>query len=350
MVIEDHPERRISAEFQQLALEFIRADSEQSAPKALVDRLVGLIADCRADDVTSIQYGFRRHYWPAPRPKRFGMALRQLLRHATAQAGDESDVQNLAWLRIFSGNGYRREEALKQIDSAPPGAAFLAGLFLRLHDHVGEVRLAAEACFERVEPVISDQMVLASLPFYLRRRAQWQSQPSVALPSWLKARKAVRAELVTWLKQGREGFLPRFFRSILATDLVDDHLEEIALEAFHPALRARAAGVLMTGRVDNIWGWETYSISDRLGATRTRFSTNLTRPYEHPVDREALIRQLSRDRSLTVRKVALDGFIQNIDRIVEPAGILALYSGETKGALIERLDYIRRRLGPTCPP
>lgn len=287
---------------------------------------------------------FANHYAPsnwAPEPVASASSLAGYVKRllATRQGPTPPSPRvappGLRWLKILAWSGFVRESTFKAIDEPPPAPIFLAALLHGLNDHVAQVRAAANECFLRIGGRIAPDIVIAAAPYLVRRPREWRHAENSTVITALLSVPEVRAGIRELLTTGQDGWLPRFFRDVLFTDLADGWLEELASKAVHPAIRARSIMILADGRVDGLLAYE--------GRWRNP-SWNRTRPVAVPFNAEALIATGARDRTVIVRKAAAQGLIRHYKTLPDVPALLAAFGDEKNNAIRERLDFIRRKL------
>lgn len=248
-----------------------------------------------------------------------------------------------SWLMLFHPDGYRRETALSGMIEAPTSAFRLAGLLACLNDHVPQVAAAAWAALGRLASSIPAEMVIASLPFYLAQRGDWQRLPDRGGPfEALLRRPDIRDNLFLHLQTRKQGDVARMFRRLLHDDLVDTALPRLASSARHPAVRARALKVLLAGEVDDVPGFRTEWISERLNVSR-KVAVREKRPVRSTEPIAGLIRQGAGDSSILVCKAAADGLVRHWRQLDDVEGLIADFGAEPPRRVAERLDYVRRQ-------
>ena len=309
----------------------------------LAAQLIDILGKVPADNVGMVQRVFRYPYIDYGKPRETSSLMRLVWSRGRSVAETPFEG-SICWLMIFNGNGFIRESALKNINDPPPSPLFLAGLLLRLNDHVAQVRAAAEQCLDRIEDRIASETLCAILPYYFRHRIFWDEFAFDRRIIALAERPEAKACLLRQLRDSQEGRMPAFFRSLLANDLVDDFLPALAIEAFHPAVRAQSAKALFSGEVGGLPGFESIVVSERLGVTRKVFSNNLRRTCIVEFDLDTMLRATARDRSSKVRKEAAQGLIGNLQRLADVEAYLELFAAEENPRVKDRIDYVRRQI------
>lgn len=239
------------------------------------------------------------------------------------------------WFRLMHPDGYIREATLKEIDEPPPAPIFLGALLLCLNDHVPQVRTAASQCFRRLDGFIPATVIADTVPYLVTRQFTWWNVEDRQAIDALLAPAEVRIAIKSLLMTSLAAWLPRFFRDLLASDIADSWLIELATGARHPAIRARSILVLVEGRVD------------RLPAFRSRWRDRLHNP-ERPVDVSfdiaALIAAGARDRTVKVRKAAMEGLVRHHRTLPDVDRLLEAFDNGGNAAVRDRVDFIRRQL------
>jgi hypothetical protein len=291
------------------------ADAEQAGADVapIAETLLGTLSPLSPFQIEALERAYRSarysalNNWPNE-PWTRGRGLVAFLdrifetRPRSRAAPPRTPKPALRWLKILDSSGFVREEMLNAIDGPPPSPILLAALLHSLNDHVPQVRAAANECFPRIGGTIATDVIVAAVPYLVRRPREWRHAQNSSVVQALLSLHDIRAGVRETLLTGKDGWLPRFFRDLLATDLADIWLEEIASKAAHPAIRARSILILTEGKVDGLVAYEG----------RWRDATwNRTRVVEVTVDIPALIATGARDRTVLVRKAAAQGLARH---------------------------------------
>ncbi|WP_068306258.1 hypothetical protein [Pararhodobacter sp. CCB-MM2] len=226
----------------------------------------------------------------------------------------------LARVLINCRNGFYRQKAL-QVLPVPEDAFQLGCLIWRLDEWVAPVRLEAEerllTLMARIPPEAVADLALALLP---RIEAMWRlSDRGLQLWHALLARDdEVRGMLIGRLMAAKGGGVRGVFLRLMRDPMLDEALPMIARRAAHPSLRKAALA------------WQMEGVVAYEGVTPQRFGVSfrtfgpLGRPFSIDPDREALMQDAMRDRSVHVRKTAADMLPRLADHAPEAARRLAL--------------------------
>ena len=251
----------------------------------------------------------------------------------------------LAPLFFGDRDGRIRQKALERTTSIPPGGFFLGLLVWQMNDWVKPVRDAAEACLTRCLPSLSRADLKAAMPLFILRFPAWYRTGSTAfnLPRILQGGRGLDV-LREILMTEQTGPLPRMFKQVLRTDLVDTDLPALATTALHPQIRVHAAHCLLEGEARC---WVGYGSEFDPGLCRSRpasrfdIRTLSLTPLTSP-DRAALIRACATDRLPGLRKLAADRLIAGDCPALLPE-LLPLLLTDRNGAVRNRAEFLARK-------
>lgn len=222
-----------------------------------------------------------------------------------------SAVNGLEVIFIFHRDGRIREAALDKL-SGPLSSAFLfASIAWRLNDWAAPVRKAAFACAARTFSITSPEVVARAAVTLLARQAtwgRWSTEKSVLDEALI--REDVQAALANLVSIGSTGPMASLLRNALRFESMDKHLAQIATEASQPSTRAVAFQTLIAGHAKWPSGREWRWIDKSMGLRRREIVLSRRTLAEAP-DIVHWIRQGLDDRAVAVRKVAMNGLIEN---------------------------------------
>jgi len=267
-----------------------------------------------------------------------------LIKAAFETAMATGRLADLAWLHLFNYDGIFREAALQAIKEPPRSGFWMAALLYRLADWVPEVRRAAERCILRLGDTIRSDIVIDALAFALApenaTRMSLNGQPAGL---HFLARSDVFDHLRSRLLLEPIGGSHRLLRQITATTNRFDHmLDALAHTARHPAVRARALKLLLTGRAEDISGYRQVYVKS--SNTFHHEAVVTSRQLEVAADVPALIAAGARDRAATVRKIAADGLVFHRHSLADIETVISAFDHEENAAVRERVDFVKRQL------
>lgn len=252
----------------------------------------------------------------------------------------------LAQLAIHASYGFTREKAVHALPCAAGDAHDLAALLCRCNDHVPQVRTAALARWRAICEGPQRDALSAVLPIVLDRVPNWQRGGRAAL-TYVERRVDYRLLLETMFLHEATGPLAKRLRFALRGPEMDASLGKLALAAKSPFVRAVATQAVLEGKtrrqVGVTWEWVDKSISlrRRLPKWETR---ELAIP---PAVREHVLRAASNDKSVAVRKLAVDHLT-----VVGPDGFedeLDLLRRDQRYPIKWRMDFFDRKWGLDSP-
>ena len=267
-----------------------------------------------------------------------------LVKAAFETAMATGKMADLAWLNLFNYDGIFREAALQGIKEPPRSGFWMAALLYRLADWVPEVRRAAERCILHLGDTIRPDIVIDALAFALApenaSRMSLNGQPAGL---HFLARSDVFEDLQARLLLEPIGGSHRLLRQITATTNRFDHmLDALAHTARHPAVRARALKLLLTGRAEDISGYRQVYVKSSNMFHHEAVVTS--RQLEVSADVPALIAAGARDSAATVRKIAADGLVLHRNSLADIETVIAAFDHEKNAAVRERVDFVKRQL------
>ncbi|PTT78103.1 MULTISPECIES: hypothetical protein [unclassified Caulobacter] len=253
----------------------------------------------------------------------------------------------LAWLLTFHGNGRVREPALRALDHPPSTASEFIAIALRLNDWASAVRESAHLAAVRLFPLTPADVVAAAAPYLLARRfswARWDVEADV-LDEAL-ARPDVAAQLANTLGALRTGPGGGILRMAARFPSLDPYLPWLAQHALHPAVRASALEMLVTGqaRWTTGYGWAWV---DKVYGIQRRVPVTVARPLNLRLDVEPLIRLALSDRFAAARRVAADALYERRANIDDVMTLAQSILNDPSRPVRERAEFLVRRLSET---
>ncbi|GEM_PF-6464651 len=258
----------------------------------------------------------------------------------------DAALGSVTLLDIFSHNGYRREEALHNINTAVPNSFLFSQLLTMLNDWVPQVRLAACQAIKRVMHITSPAIMTESLCEILYRWTSWQRMEKQehlvieALLSLPKLAEPMRQKII----RSSSGPIPSLLAQIGRTSLLDCSLFEVATTAIQPSVRAKAYRFLFEKRMFWISGREHKWVHRGLSEQHARVDTQ-ERHIEVEFSFETLLEQASKDKSSKVRRVAIEYLIKNDTLMKDKIKHYALIFAQDKAHTVsERGQFLLRKL------
>lgn len=226
-----------------------------------------------------------------------------------------------SWIDLCSGDGFKRERALRALSGAAPNSFFFAMAVRRLNDWVPQVRIAAREQLPSIALASTSEDVSDVLCVVLPHWSSWgrmETETKQALVE-ISSMEAVALSLKSLLLAGTTGPLASILSQAGRSPGLDAHLPEIAKRATQPSVRAKAYKFLLQGKVVWLAGrkWEWTDIRYCKGHFKPVFGE---RPLSVSIPLEMTLRTASRDRSALVRRVAADILIRD-PGIIGPAAV-----------------------------
>ena len=244
--------------------------------------------------------------------------------------------RRIVWLDLCSGSGFVREEAIEDLESGAPNGFFFALLLRRLNDWVPQVR--ARACerilsvARRTEPDFVVDALWCTLP-HLASWGRTEGSGTAALLDLLSIPDVVEA-LRSRLREATAGPAGAVLGQAMRSSALDPFLEELALRAIQPMVRARASETLLEGRATWIVGreWEWTSVQWCEGRFRPILEE---RPLTIEVPFTGALRRASSDRSPKVRRVAGAALLRTLEATDGSAEIAELLAQDSYPSIAE---------------
>jgi hypothetical protein len=229
-----------------------------------------------------------------------------------------------SWLDLCSGDGFKRERAVRTLSGGAPNAFVLAMAARRLNDWVPQVRAAAREQLPRYADDSSVEHVLDALWIVLAHSSSWGRMEAVdrQVIDDLVSSDRVAPALGSRIIAAIGGPVTQILSQAGRTPALDERLEEIANSAIQPSVRATAYRRLLEGRmvwvVGRKWRWTD------LKWCKGRFEpVTEERALSVSGDFLARLKAASGDRSALVRRVAAEFLIKELTAIGHDAVPLA---------------------------
>lgn len=218
------------------------------------------------------------------------------------------------WFDLFSGDGFRRERALRTIRSGAPSAFLLAVLLRRLNDWVPQVREAARISAKEVLEKSDAELVVSVAWVMLPVRNTWGrlGELDIQVLDTITDRDAVASRLADKIERTDSGPAAKILRQASRRASLDRYLPELAQQAVQPAVRALAFRMLF--RRQAVWqvGWQ-WRWTDKSLGERAREPKLSMRSFEHGLPASQLIEAAANDPAASVRRVAGDELVSKKD-------------------------------------
>jgi hypothetical protein len=227
-------------------------------------------------------------------------------RPATTDLDQLKTVPGIEYLFIFHRDGYIREAALHRIGSGLPSPFLFAAIAWRLNDWAAPVRSAAVGCAKRTFPRTEAAIIAQAAMALLSRESawgRWTTERGLLIETF--RRPDVAAALADIIEKTQAGTVASVLQRALQESGIDPFLEDLAEKAAQPAVRAIALQALIDGYAQWPSGFAWQWIDKSMGLRR-RVRILRQRPLTTCVSRRATIITGVADRSVAVKKIALD--------------------------------------------
>ncbi|MGX9255041.1 hypothetical protein [Pantoea ananatis] len=269
--------------------------------------------------------------------KAFNSSANKLAGHA---------IGSLHWLDLCSGDGFRRERALRTIPSGAPNKFLFALALRKLNDWVSQVREVARIVLpeisKRTDPEIIVDVLFTVLPHWHSWGRMGASEKNALLE--IISIKDVALLLKQRLITSSSGPVATIFMQAGRTGALDAYLNDIATLSLQPSLRARAYRCQFESKfvwVDGMeWQWvdKVYGVQRRIPVLNKR-SFETKRPFVE------LLKSAAVDRSPMVRRIAGEMLIKEVACLGEEAFTLAeVLAADKSSSVAERGKFALREL------
>ncbi|WP_265563889.1 hypothetical protein [Sphingomicrobium arenosum] len=277
------------------------------------------------------------HRWK--RANWFGKPYRIATRHKE----QIMEAPGLATPFLLHRDGRLREIALQRLVDGLPSPFVVTLLAYRLNDWVPEVRRAARDAACRVLPRTDATAIAIAAETLLLRFHAWSRWRSERGPlDAALGREDVMAALAQRLERATTGPAARLLSNSLRYPAIDCQLERLASDAKTPALRALALRTMLAGeaRWPVGWAYEWAGVSMREQRRVRRFEA---RPLTIAIDAGPLVHAAASDRSVLLRREALDAVIRYQVDAATGLAIAARLANDPSPSVRERAAFIARR-------
>ena len=252
----------------------------------------------------------------------------------------------LTWVDLCSWDGHKREKTIRTLSNAAPNAFFFALVLRRLNDWVPQVRMAVREHLPNIAKLSNPEHVVDGLCLILSNWNSWgriEEQDKQVLLEIISS-KPIAAALKTKILNGTSGPLPTIFSQMGREASFDSEIQDFALKAVQPSVRAKAFRCLFEGEITWIegykWKW-----------TDVRFCKGRVMPVigkrtltsQFPFIKS--LQQASDDRSSLVRRIAAEILIRELDSLGVEAKLLAnKFSKDSSLSVSERGDFALKKI------
>ncbi|BBF86836.1 hypothetical protein DLM_3244 [Aquitalea magnusonii] len=219
----------------------------------------------------------------------------------------------LTWIDLCSGDGFKREHALRVLSGRAPNRFFFAMAVRRLNDWVPQVRSAAREQLTSIAVASNPEDVVDVLCAVLPHWNSWGRSEDEERQTLLTIAsiEAVACVLKSRLISEAVGPLASVLTQLGQSSVLDAHLSQIASSAIQPSVRAKAYKSLLEGKATWVAGrkWEWTDIRYCKGHFMPIFGERLLTKNDLL---EETLRAASSDRSAFVRRIAGDVLIREL--------------------------------------
>ena len=222
------------------------------------------------------------------------------------------------WFDLFSGDGFRRERALRTIKSGAPTAFLLAILLRRLNDWVPQVREAARIAVKDVLAESDTEIIVSVAWVLLPVRSTWGrlEDRDLQVLDTIADRESVASRLADTIERADSGPAATILRQASRRPALDKFLPRLAKQAVQPAVRALAHRMLLqrqaVWQVGWQWRWTDKSLGERVKEPKLSI-----RSIDHALSEAQLIEAAANDPAASVRRVAGDGLVTKKGNLTE---------------------------------
>lgn len=252
----------------------------------------------------------------------------------------------VTWLDLISGDGFKREKALRALSGAAPNTFFFSLAVRRLNDWVPQVRKAAREKLPEIARKTSPEYVVEALCVALSNWNSWgrieESDKEILLD--IVCENQIVKSFLSKLMKSPSGPMPSLFSQLGRTTILDGKIEEIAKYAIQPSVRAKAYRSLFEGRIVWIegrrWVWTDIRYCEGrletiVGERRLEIDTPL-------ID---LLKMSSEDSSSIVRRVSVEILVRNFGNLGIKARVFAeRFALDNSRTVSERGEFVLRKL------
>jgi hypothetical protein len=255
-------------------------------------------------------------------------------------------MHDLHWNDLGSGDGHRREAALRGLAGPAPDSAAVVLALRRLNDWVPQVRAAARDALPSLAHASDPDHVVDALCSLLPVWMHWgRAQPQdKAVAQQIIALPHVAHALAGRLMATACGPMPIVLAQCLRTPVLDDHLQAMAKQALQPGVRALAHGTLIKARATWVDGYRWHWIDLREAKGRC-VSVLGQRALARRTPLLQALNDAAADRSPLVRRMAAKGLVDAMATLGQAALPLARQlAADGSPRIAERGAFVLHRL------
>ncbi|WP_241584602.1 hypothetical protein [Rosenbergiella epipactidis] len=257
---------------------------------------------------------------------------------------------SLRWLDLCSGDGFKREKALKLLSGAAPNSFLFCLVTRRLNDWVPQVRIAAREALTRLieatDPEHTVDMLWVSLPCWnsWTRMGELERKSLLAILDKPDIEEALKKRLMT----SASGPVSTLFSQAGRTTVFDNVITDFAQHAIQPSLRAKAYRVYFESQFVFVTG-KQWQWVDKAQGRRRQVPILVSREIQRVGSINENLRRAVLDSSPRVRRVAGEILIKELDNLGEQALKLATdLAADPCSSVSERGQFALRELQPSC--
>lgn len=220
------------------------------------------------------------------------------------------------WLFLCSGDGFKRENALKTLSTGAPNGFFFSLLLRRINDWVPQVRLAACRHLGSVASKTNPEFVVDALWNTLPHFSTWGRVDEEELQAILALLHLpeIAQRLKLQLQYAATGPASTVLAQVGRTSVLDHCLPELARVSIQPAVRAKAYRTMLERRA--VWStgreWRWISLKWSKGRWEPVFDE---RQVEVELPVTEILQTAIADKSARVRRVAGDFLVQSASNL-----------------------------------
>lgn len=255
----------------------------------------------------------------------------------------------LTWLDLISWDGYKREKTLRTLSGGAPNVFFFSLALRRLNDWVPQVREAAREKLPEIANNTAPEHVVEALCIALSNWNSWRRIGKAGKQVLLQiiCRDDIADALKIKLISSASGPMPSLFSQLGRSPILDDELENIAILAIQPSVRAKAYRSLFEGRIvwteGRTWEWtDIRYCKGRFKAVISERKLAIQTPFFD------LLRRSSVDRSSIVRRVSAEFLIKELDTLGDSSREFAeKFASDKSNPVAERGLFALKKLKET---
>jgi hypothetical protein len=256
-------------------------------------------------------------------------------------------TSSLTLIDLCSGDGFKREKALRTLSGAVPNSFFFALAVRRLNDWVPQVRYAAREKLPVIAKYSDPEHVVDVLCVTLPHWNSWgrmenaDKQVLMEITSIEKVAHSLKSRLISATSGPMASILTQTGR----TEILDSYLPEIAEKAIQPSVRAKAYRCQLEGKMvwfaGRKWEWtDKQYCKGRFQPILCERAVSVAKPFLE------ILKLAARDRSPIVRRVAGEMLILELKHIGAGSNRLAkLLASDSSPSVAERGKFALDRLG-----